>query len=251
MDAEYRSLSLFAIHYYPSITFVSFERILTDGLRTTEKFGVLLCRLRSLFGSLLACVHFFMNHNPCKKDACRPIATSEISADGLTLEFRTGETALETGEELFYCCGESLSIEVLLHACGFALPDNQFDMVSVQISNDNYSATSSLAFCIPRGGVCSVPNEMWKAIAGVASSSEHDDDAIEIGSDDLERLLQYMSNKLEQLDRHKSDLDRSTIADPLTNERLKYIEICKGGQREILEAMVDDLKIMVEQSAED
>ena len=46
----------------------------------------------------------FMNHNPRKKDTCtRPIATSEISADGLTLEFRTGKKALETGEELFYC----------------------------------------------------------------------------------------------------------------------------------------------------
>ena len=60
-----------------------------------------------------------------------------------------------------------------------------------------------------------------------------------------------MSNKLEQLDGCKSDLDRSTITDPLTNERLKYIQIYKDGQRVILEAMVDDLKVMIEQSAED
>ena len=145
-----------------------------------------------------------------------------------------------------------MSNEMLLQAYGFAMPDNQFDTVSVQISNDKDSATSSPAFCIPRGGVSCVPSEMWKAIAGVSSSSEHDDEeAIEIGSDDLERLLEYMSNKLEQLDGCKSDLDRSTITDPLTNERLKYIQIYKDGQREILEAMVDDLKIMIEQSAED
>jgi hypothetical protein len=196
----------------------------------------------------------FMNHNPCKSDTCRPIGTSEISADGLTLEFRTGEKSLETGEELFYCYGESLSNEILLQAYGFAIPNNQFDTVSVQISNDNGSATSSPAFCIPRGGVSSVPSEMWKAISGASTSSEDDNDdhdnAIEIESEDLERLLQYMSSKLEQLDLHASDLDRSIITDPLTNERLKYIQIYKDGQRDILESLVDDLKIMVEQSEE-
>jgi hypothetical protein len=188
----------------------------------------------------------FMNHNPCKKDTC----TAEISKDGLTLEVRTGETALETGEELFYCYGDSLSNEMLLQAYGFCIPDNQFDTVSVEISNDNDSATSSPAFCIPRGGVSSIPSEMWKAIAGVSSSATNDDEAIEIGSGDLERLLQYMSSKLEQLDRHRSDLDRSTMTDPLANERLKYIHIYKDGQRDILKALVDDLKIMVEQSTE-
>jgi hypothetical protein len=190
----------------------------------------------------------FMNHNPCKKDTC----TAEISADGLTLEVRTGEKVLETGEELFYCYGESLSNEMLLQAYGFAISDNHFDTVSVQISNDKDCGTSSPAFCIPRGGISSVPSEMWKAIAGVSSSPEDDEEeAIEIGSGDLDRLLHYMSNKLEQLDGHKSDLDRSTITDPLTNERLKYIQIYKDGQREILDALVDDLKIMVKQSAED
>jgi hypothetical protein len=188
----------------------------------------------------------FMNHNPCKSDTC----TAEIGADGLTLEVRTGEKSLETGEELFYCYGESLSNEMLLQAYGFAIPNNQFDTVSVQISNDNGSATSSPAFCIQSGGVSSVPSEMWKAIAGVSSSSEDGEEAIEIGSGDLKRLLQYMSSKLEQLDLHNSDLDRSIITDPLTNERLKYIQIYKDGQRDILEALVDDLKIMVGQSAE-
>jgi hypothetical protein len=190
----------------------------------------------------------FMNHNPCKKDTC----TAEISADGLTLEVRTGEKVLETGDELFYCYGETLSNEMLLQAYGFAIPINHFDTVSVQISNHKDSATSSPAFCIPRGGISSVPSEMWKAIAGVSSSPNDDEEgAIEIGPEDLEELLQHMSNKLEQLYRHKSDLDRSTITDPLTNERLKYIQIYKDGQREILEALVDDLKIMVEQSVED
>jgi hypothetical protein len=216
-----------------------------------------------------------MNHNPTKPKTC----TITMSRDGRFLDVRTGEVALEAGDELFYCYGETLSNEVLLQGYGFCLPNNPADTVSVKISKIDNAKTdtstntkgkdcgASSTFCIGRGGAQAIPSDMWRAIAGVATGDEEQE--VEIGSGDLECLLEYMTSKLTQLNSNTTTATNNThqpttVAAPsvtqqqeasnstsannnlLSRERQAFIDIYKNGQREILEELIRDLSLMLE-----
>ena len=179
-----------------------------------------------------------MNHTPVTTNAC----TIEITPD--YLQVCTCDLPLKSGDELFYCYAEGgLSNEVLLQGYGFCLPNNPADTVSVKICG----TSETPAFCIGRGGASAIPSDMWRAIAGMNSAT--DDENIEIGSGDLELLVQYMTNKLTQLNTTSLNNKTSKTASDESNtdkERLSYIEMYKSGQREILEALIQDLSSMLE-----
>ena len=181
-----------------------------------------------------------MNHTPVKANAC----TIEITPD--YLQVSTGDTDLAKGDELFYCYAEGgQSNEVLLQGYGFCLPNNPADTVSVKICG---TSETPAFFSIGRGGANAIPNEMWRAMAGM-STLPTEDENIEIGSGDLELLVQYMTTKLTQLlNNSSSKTSNNTTTDESNTdkERLSFIEMYKSGQREILEALIQDLSSMLE-----
>jgi hypothetical protein len=201
-----------------------------------------------------------MNHSPIKKNTC----TVDLSDDGMYVSICTGELPLESGDEFYYCYGEELSNEILLQGYGFCLPDNPNDTVSVRINantnNDDAdgSVLMSASFTIGRGGASAIPSEMWIALAGPPAPVEEGEEetGIEIGSGDLECLLEYMTNKLKELNsstvtrisKSSSDLQvGETSSDAkLTLERQSYIEMYRNGQKEILEELIQDLSLMLE-----
>jgi hypothetical protein len=220
-----------------------------------------------------------MNHTPIKENAC----SLEMTDDGRYLQVCSGNLALERGDELFYCYSEAgLSNEVLLQGYGFCLPNNPADTVSVKISikstNGNTSsgrADSPPPFHIGRGGVSAIPSELWRTIANFAAASsitptasfseekeippndektttrQYDEDdgkqeSIEIGSGDLYLLLTYMTNKLTLLNANKPTKFGGHKNSNTYKERLAYIEMYKSGQREILEALIQDLTQMLD-----
>jgi hypothetical protein len=146
--------------------------------------------------SILIPLLVLMNHTPQKKNAC----TVEMTQDGFLEVQSPEELPLKIGDEWFSCYGEKMSNKVLLQGYGFCLPNNQSDIVSVKITTDgdNQETVSLPTFYIGRGGASAIPSEMWKAIAGMIDK-EDKDQSVEIGLGDLERLLQYMSIKLEHL----------------------------------------------------
>jgi hypothetical protein len=220
-----------------------------------------------------------MNHTPMKENAC----SLEMTDDGRYLQVCSGNLALKRGDELFYCYSEAgLSNEVLLQGYGFCLPNNPADTVSVKISlkstNGNTSARradSPPPFHIGRGGVAAIPSELWRTIANLAATSsttpttssseeeeipyndekatarQNDEDdgkqeSIEIGSGDLHLLLTYMTNKLTLLNTNKTTKCGGHKNSDTYQERLAYIEMYKSGQREILEALIQDLTQMLD-----
>lgn len=214
-----------------------------------------------------------MNHSFDKKNTCTIQIVTTTSAttgdvDGRrqeqqqVLEVRSGQVALQAGDELYYCYGEELSNEKLLQAYGFCVPNNPYDTISLKVMTNTAAnstaaaaATSSCTFSIQRGGVSSIPKEMWCAIAGVVVVDGHDEGGeLEIGSGDLEQLLQYMTDKLKQLNTSDANKQKKTYKSIkeekdeniiLNQERLLYIEIYKKGQREILEELIRDITVML------
>jgi hypothetical protein len=196
-----------------------------------------------------------MNHSPIKKNTC----TVDLSDDGMYVSINTGELPLESGDEFYYCYGEELSNEVLLQGYGFCLPDNPNDTVSVRInanaSKDDTADTvlASASFRIGRGGASAIPSEMWQALASPPAPVEEGEEetGIEIGSGDLECLLEYMTNKLKVLSSSPTRVSKSAGEENasdamLTLERQSYIEMYRSGQREILEKLIQDLSLMLE-----
>ena len=85
-------------------------------------------------------------------------------------------------------------------------------------------------------------------MAGMSTSATEDEN-IEIGSGKLELLVQYMTTKLTQLlNNSSSKTSNNTTTDESNTdkERLSFIEMYKSGQREILEALIQDLSSMLE-----
>lgn len=218
-----------------------------------------------------------MNHTPIKENAC----SLEMTDDGRYLQVCSGDLPLKRGDELFYCYSEAgLSNEVLLQGYGFCLPNNPADTVSVKISvnstNDNTNtgrADSPPPFHIRRGGVAAIPSELWRTIANLASDSsttpnalssseeggipsndekiktrqiEDDEESIEIGSGDLHLLLKYMTNKLTLLNANTTTKFAAHKTSDTYKQRLAYIDMYKSGQREILEALIQDLTQMLD-----
>ena len=191
------------------------------------------------------------------------------------LQVWTGSHAVTAGDELFTCYGESLSNESLLRSYGFCLANNPSDTVSLKIQRDNNNnnhnndtAASSKIFSVGRGGVSAISPEVWKAIAGTTGSSTgdaHDNsnndstDAVEIGSGDLERFLRYTKSELRRLetppttaeppstDTKPNDMNK-TNSQLMNRERLRFVEMYKSGQREILGELIRDLTYMVGQA---
>jgi hypothetical protein len=198
-----------------------------------------------------------MNHTPVRTNAC----SIEMTDDGMYLQVFTGDSPLQQGDELFYCYSSAaetggLSNEILLQGYGFCLESNPADTVSVKISTMGDGAQShntGSAFWIGRGGVSAIPSAMWRALAGstkaaqgdVDDETKNDDDPIEIGSGDLDLLLQFMTNKLVSLNGEPKTKPVSFFTNS-DMERLAYIEMYKNGQREILVELIRDLTIMLE-----
>ena len=208
-----------------------------------------------------------MNHTPMRNNAC----SLKMTPDGMHLQVFSGDLALQCGDELFYCYSSAetggLSNEILLQGYGFCLADNPADTVSVKISTmDGEQCRGGNAFWIGRGGVSAIPSAMWKALAGIMTkeslvhadndkNKHHDDnnnnndqeESIEIGSGDLNLLLQYMTNKLVLLNGVPATEALSFKTEESDVERLAYIEMYKNGQREILVELIRDLKLMLEE----
>lgn len=185
-----------------------------------------------------------MNHRFDKASTC----TLEVTASGV--EMRTGETTVEKGQELFYCYGDK-SNEVLLQGYGFCVSDNENDTITLKLRTDE-TGTTSKTFSIGRGGAEAIPVELWCAIAGVDPQREGADQALEIGSGDLERLLHFLKSKLDTLQAHPlmkreviDEMDLSPDDKSLCHARLSFIQIYKTGQREILEELIRDISSML------
>lgn len=223
----------------------------TQQLTTTEPKSH---HLAGYGGKLSVLIPFMdlMNHSFDKKNTCTIQIVTSATGDGQELlEVRSGQVALQAGDELYYCYGEELSNEKLLQGYGFCVPNNPSDTISLKVTAKS-TAASSCAFSIRRGGVSSIPKEMWGAIAGVVVDGHEGE--LEIGSGDLEQLLQYMTDKLEQLNSNSTAKEKPTLesvstkeedGNVLNQERLLYIEIYKKGQREILEELIRDIKVML------
>ena len=228
-----------------------------------------------------------MNHSALPANSCK-IATHTTTTQNQHhyLRVTSGERPMAKGDEFFYSYGASLSNEVLLQAYGFCLADNPADTVSVRIvPNHNSAATTSSSYVgvIGRGGISAIPADLWKALATTTkqsttnanSSDASEEEEVEIGSGDLELLLEYFAGLLKALmltmtdttgtatnsagekrkrtpdDEHKNTSVEtkttaavdSTSADAVETERRRYIHLYKEGQREILEELVRDLTL--------
>ena len=86
---------------------------------------------------------------------------------------------------------------------------------------------------------------MKTSLEGVDDGSENDE-TIEIGSGDLDLLLQYMTKKLVLLNREPNATDVPLQISEIDKERLAYIDMYKNGQREILAELIRDLTLMLE-----